>query len=386
MGLADAASSGRSTQILGEEPEVKYEKAVSAASEALTALYQQILADLDEDGGGIGWWSPQIGWKRSALLGEYLLSSCTGVIQALTDASLAIEMFAEQEFADNHWIQARWAEVDKARGSGDDFTAAISRGAYERRRARFIEMSRNGALLLLATALDRLAAVTAIVAGVKVRILRFDWNELEVLAATAARNLSQNNLKGRFEDPGTPGRERQNQLLLALQWPNHGPADWLPWLLKTRNTTTHRASRMGWQVMLGTASRRKGLTELFWCQPEWSDTEAMLRAESGEGFRKLLLPQRPYDVLSGLRESTVNLVTLLTVEATSLWGDRRADPALIVQNGGIWPDLDIAAQLDFEGYGSPVKVTATEVRISPDTGTRLKASKILEADRHLWAE
>lgn len=367
--------------------DMDYEKAVDGALKALTKLYQEILADLDEEGGGIGWWSPQVGWKRSALLGEYLLSSCTGTIQAITDASLAIEEFVQQEYADNHWIQSQWAEVDKAGRGGNSYLEAIVRGPQQQRRAHLIEMYRNGALSSLATSLDRLAAVVAIVAGIKVKILRFDWGELNTVASAAARNDNQNTLHGRFADPGTPGRERQNRLLgLALTWPTVGPVDWLPWLLKSRNTATHRAARMGWNVMLGTAARRQGFTELFWRQPEWSDTEAMLRAESEHGFQTLLLPQRPYDVLSGLRESTARLVAALAVEATTLWCDRRRDPALIVQNGGIWPDLDAAEPLNFPGYGEPVKVVAKEVRVNPETARRMKASKILEVDRHLWAE
>jgi hypothetical protein len=331
-----------------------YEKAVAGAVAALADLYQAILADLDEEGGGIRWWSPQIGWKRSALLGEYLLSSCTGTIEAITDASLAIEQFAQQEYADNHWIQGQWAEVDKAGQSGNSYMEAIVRGPQQRRRARLIEMNRTASLSSLATALDRLAAVVAIIAGIKVRILRFDWGELDKTATTAARNTKQDGLHGRFADPGTPGRERQNRLLeLARTWPTLGPADWLPWLLKSRNTATHRAARMSWNVMLGTATRRQGLTELFWRQPEWSDTEAMLRTDPERGFQTLLLPQRPYDILNGLRQSTTDLVTALAVEANTLWCDRRTDPSLIVQNGGIWPDLDTADPLNFPGSESP---------------------------------
>ncbi|MCB0913690.1 MAG: hypothetical protein KDB60_18960, partial [Propionibacteriaceae bacterium] len=326
-------------------------------------------------------------WKRSALLGEYLLSSCTGTIQALTDASLAIEQFAQQEYADNQWIQHQWAEVDKAGRGGNAYMEAIVRGSHEQRRAHFMDMYRHGALASLATSLDRLAAVVAIIAGIKVTILRVDWGELEKTAATAARNVTQDSLRGRFADPGTPGRERQNRLLgLALTWPVLGPTDWLPWLLKSRNTATHRAARMSWNVMLGTAARRQGFTELFWRQPEWSDTEAMLRTDSEQGFQTLLLPQRPYDILNGLRESTANLVGALAVEANTLWCDRRADPALIVQNGGIWPDLDTADPLNFPGYGEPVKVVAKEVRVNPETVRRMKASRILEVDRHRWVE
>lgn len=363
-----------------------YVQAVQRADDAMGRLSRAVIDDLDEIAGGVGWWNGQIGWKRSALVGEYLLASCAGVSEALMDASLAIEQFAERENADNFWLTSQWTAAGRAGArSREEFTAASARGPNEWKRVRLMQLYRGRGLTSLATSLDRLAAVVVIVAGIRTDLLRVDWDKLSRIALAAAKNIP-NGIRDPYAPPGSAGRERQNDLLdMALRWPDYGPPDWLPWLRKSRNTSIHRATRLDWQVMVKGNRGIDGVATLFWRQPEWSDTEAMLRL-TGTEFEGILLPQRPGDVLAGLRASTTELVIGITDAAAKLWADRRDQPGLIVQNGGIWPSIESSHALAFPGYGEPVKVAAKEVVVAPDLARRLKAAKILEADRKAWRD
>lgn len=360
---------------------------VEPATTSITVLSGLVMEDLDEDRGGVGWWTDQIGWKRSALLGEYLLASCAGIATALFEASLAEEQFRQLTYADNSWIRGQWTQVDKSGSYGGDHIAAIVRGPREDRRSRLIDMNRTQTLGSLATGLDRVAAVVAVVAGMKTDILRIDWSTLMNLGRKI-QTKDPVRLASPFIPPDMPGRQAQTDLLnLALAWPDHGPADWLPWLMKSRNTAVHRAVRQGWRIMLGTRRQRDGFTEPFWRQPEWSDTEAMLQTDGrSRGLDPLLLPQLPEDVLDGLLDSTIKFIKVLSDAASDLWLRRRQDPALIVQHGGMWPKLESAAPLHFPGYGPPAQTFVRRIHVAPDMARRLKAAKLMEADLPLWQE
>jgi hypothetical protein len=263
--------------------------------------------------------------------------------------------------------------------------ASVVRGTAEQKRSHLMRLYRERALASLATSLDRLAAVVVIVAGIKTELLKVDWDRLEKVASAANQNIPSG-LRDPYAPAGSTGRARQNALLgMALEWGQYGPTDWLPWLRKSRNTAVHRATRLDWQVTVKARPGADDVVTLFWRQPEWSDTEAMLRHE-GSQFDGILLPQRPEDILDGLRGSTNRLVTRITDEASRLWLDRRNDPSLIVQNGGVWPQVESSRALRFPGYGTPVTIRAREVLVAPDLARRLKAAKILEADRPAWRE
>ena len=74
---------------------------IEAAKRASQVLYNSVLNDLDEDKAGIGWMTDQINWKHSALIGEYLLSSISGVETALSTSALCNEKFRELELSQN---------------------------------------------------------------------------------------------------------------------------------------------------------------------------------------------------------------------------------------------------------------------------------------------
>lgn len=366
----------------------EYREAVDEAVSAAAILKTEVAADLDPDQGGIGWWNGHIGWKESALLGEYLLSSCEGVGTSLVQASLATQQYKQTEYAQNHELVRRWGALAEAHRPQEEFIGALEAlGKKGREREDLLQTWSQHGLLSLSQALDRLAAVVAIVAGIKVDVLKsVDWGAVEKLADRALKNGAHAGLRqGTFAEVGTPGRELQNSLLqLVKAWPEHGPPDWLPWLTKSRNTATHRAPRFRLYLMLaGRQGRSEGYVRPFYRQPDWADTEVMARS-SQDGIAGMLLPQAPTDVMTGLRDSTVDLTTSILRQAMELWKRRREDPSLIIQPGSMWPDLDARSALEFPGYGKPAKTIAREIAMRPDQTRRLQAARLMDDRVHLW--
>jgi hypothetical protein len=139
--------------------------------------------------------------------------------------------------ADNTWsVQRQRALTERPDLSESQVMAAMwSRSEHEQRRERRIYASAEHCLAHLVQALDRLSATIVIVAGLKIPALKMGWPAL-------ARYAGDPDPKGSvFDAPTEEGVVLQRHLVgLALTWPDHGPSDWLPWLLETRNAMTHR--------------------------------------------------------------------------------------------------------------------------------------------------
>ena len=61
-------------------------------------------------------------------------------------------------------------------------------------------------------------------------------------------------------------------------------------------------------------------------------------------------------------------------------------PFEVVQPGYQWPEYFDKPLLDFPGYGNPPKVrlNGIEVHVSPDTGRRMRAFRLLDAQAYEW--
>ena len=352
----------------------------------MDALSAEISADLDEEAGGIGWWNGHIGWKASAQLGEYLLSSCTGVSDSLAKAALAVEEHRKVEFSLNHNRGTRARKLAERPNSQEERIATLTSSSDgEVRREELQDIWVEQTLMSLAQTLDRLAAVVLVVAGVKVDVLRTDWGKLTELAEKARRSGPHQGVRqGVFADTGTLGRDRQNALLEIVSSPrDHGPEDWLAWLLKSRNTYVHRAPRMSIQLMITEKKRPAGTIKPLHAQPDWADTEAMIGA-SKQGLEAMFLESTPQEVFDGLRNSVCSLAAAVSVEARLLWIARRADPSLIIQHGGTWRPLDRASVLNFHGYGPAASTEFGEIAFNPSGVRRLRAARLMDDQVREW--
>lgn len=363
-----------------------YSRPVEPATRLLDELNTEVSADLDEEAGGIGWWNGHVGWKVSAQLGEYLLASCTGVADSLKEASLAIEEHRKTEHSLNFDRATRARKLAGRASSFDEQIAALGGStASELRREDLQKIWAGQALVSLAQVLDRLAAVVLVVAGVKVDVLRTDWGELSKLAEKAPRNGAHHGVRqGVFADAGTSGRDRQNTLLgIVASSEDHGPEDWLEWLLMSRNSYVHRAPRMNFHAMIVEKKQPAGTITPLHAQPDWADTEAMVGA-SKNGLEAMFLKPAPQSIFDGLRDSVCSLAVTVIQAAQELWIARRADPSLIVQHGGTWRPLDKASVLQFPGYGPAARTVSKEVVFHPSSIRRLRAARLMDDQVGEW--
>lgn len=349
----------------------------------LNAFSNQLVDDLDADAGGLRPWVGHTDGPRLALLSDYLIQCVVGASEALLDAALAVEEHTQQLTADNTWsIQRQRAVSQQPGASGSQIMAAMwSRNEHEQRRERRIYASAEHCLAHLVQALDRLSAAVVIVAGLKIPALKMGWPAL-------ARYAEEPDPKAKvFDAPTKEGVVLQRHLVgLALTWPDHGPTDWLPWLLETRNAMTHRG--LSTRFVLGLSERGggyAGMLRAFYAQPSLSDMQSM--AQTGrtrkEFFGQHIIARHSNVVLAGLVSSTSDLVAAITVELVAAWGRRREDPGLVIQPGRQW-NLEAGASFGFPGYGQEPRIAADTLRVHPTYAKRLTAAKVLDGHERFW--
>jgi hypothetical protein len=71
----------------------------------------------------------------------------------------------------------------------------------------------------------------------------------------------------------------------------------------------------------------------------------------------------------------------------TLWSQRRTNPMLLVQSGTQWKKIMARRHLTFEGFSTKtLTASGKNVYLHPDSGKRLQASKVLDADAGFWGE
>jgi len=324
----------------------------------------------------------QLDWQRACLIGDYFMSAISGVQSSLNAAALATKRYRERQCSDNQWISNQWAQAGKQRGvTPDDFVRAARRDHKAAEREVEMLASAEHCLLHLVQALDRLAVCVAVTSALRVEVLELDWSALAKFARTRAG-------KGHELLRQSPAGEAEQLAILRMILDEpavHGPIDWLAWLLRARNTVIHRPPKTWLALMTSDRGRPTGLTRPFHRQPGWPEMEAWLNSRH-EGEFEIILNDEPASTLDGLTGSVCGLVTVLAERCSSLVSKRRADPKLLVQPGYQWPEYFDKPLLDFPGYGNPPKVrlNGIEVHVSPDTGRRMRAFRLLDAQAYEW--
>jgi hypothetical protein len=238
----------------------------SAAIAALQSLYNEVFADLDADGDGISWMRDQLDWQRACLIGNYFMSAISGVQSSLRAAAFSAKRYRQKEFADNNWIASRWDETRKRPGATpSDFLGDIVRDRAAEEREVEMLAAADHCFHHLVQGLDRLAVCIAVTGALRVKLLKFHWDELDKFAKERAG-------KGHGLYRQSAAGESEQQALLSLvidEAAEHGPTDWLPWLLRARNTVTHRPPKTWFTLVTADRTRPTGFTRPFHRQPDW---------------------------------------------------------------------------------------------------------------------
>lgn len=383
-----------------------YERRVQLATTALDEFAQQLLRDLDIDGGGgFRWWKGHSDWKRLALIADYLIASVQGASFALMAASLAADVARTNAVAESDALREAFAMVSSTKNpSIHDFAAAIPRDRAARRRGRTVTSSIEHCLFHLGQVLDRLAAVIIIVGGFGVEnVFRADWKWVTDLAddLTGGSGVKKRRRKATrrhkatssliatvepVEPVGSDGRNVQMNLFSpVLRAADHGPTEWLEWMRETRNGLTHRPPIREISGLTG-----DGGVRVLFRHPKWSEVEAFaFGPQPGEEpMAGVVLLKSIADVLDGLCTSMNSYAAAIIQAALECWNARKAEPGIIIQHAVQWQSPEPAEPpSNFPGYGDDIRLADESIVVThPSEARRWQAARVFDARRHEWRE
>lgn len=247
-GLTGTAPAWQHPVVADKELEAGVDAAIGAAS----MLYDEMLADLDTQQYGFGWWHGYMDQRRIALVSEYLISSVTGVREALESASFTFDHWAEQQFADDVWVRKVLGSLGE-NAADETVLQALRRTGNDQKRDVRIRLAAEHLYYHLAQTFDRLAATAIGVCALNVNILKADWsvisNDDKFKRATGDRKRGGQPVAG--AELQAAARAAMLDFVAAA-----GPVDWSEWVDGKRNTNAHRAPKIQ-MIVTNRTSRRE---------------------------------------------------------------------------------------------------------------------------------
>lgn len=371
----------------------QYERRVEPATSALNSFADDLTQQLDMENGAFKWWEGHSDWKTLNMVADYLIQSVQGASTALLAASFAAKTHRESNYADSKALTDAWKAVQKTGSANPDaYFAAIPQDAAARRRALTITNSAEHCFFHLAQTLDRLSVAMIIIGGFTVKdVAAADW---ATIAGTPTRdglvqNLAAPTARQKVEPPGSAGRALQEDLLNPVARPDDfGPTGWLDWMRDTRNAMTHRSPSTTFTVFKGDTSTGIHLVRLFYRQSRWSELQSLVygRPPTSQKFFGAFITRPSEDILDGLCESATQFVLALTTAMTTCWAARKANPALIVQHGSQWRNVEPTEPASlFDGFGEDVSafIQQADAAVGRDA-TRWQAARVFDDRRADW--
>jgi len=342
-----------------------YSDLVSPATLPLSALAQQVLADMAA-GKGVAWWD--LDDARSILIGDYLIGLMESAEANLTQASMHLARTNELWTADGFATRAAMRSAS-ARGQG------IFGRPGEKDSNRRVEANGHVAGFFRASgsALDNVGGIVVGVIGLKTPIVRASWNDLH-LSKTAPVGSA----------PDGPGRDLQIAVADAVRASlTTGPDGWSDWTMDLRNTLVHRASRLA--MFIEDPRRTDGFLRPLPRHPAQTQSESMARTER---LGQDVVPEHAANTMAAILSYLIEVVSKTATSCGSVWHARRESPDLILQPRQQWPRLAQGRESTFGG-AHPVslpKVKQGIMAMNPTTASRMRAARLLDPDRTPWKE
>lgn len=343
----------------------RYINKASKAVVPLAALTEQLLADLDLEHGGIGWWCDHLDPARRILIGDYLIG-----LTHSTEANLVEAVMHAQKAQELRYAHGRHQKQQIS--SGRLFSPRDNR---QTDRSVEIDAHLGGFFRAVGSVMDNIAGLVVGVAGLKTKIVKADIGDLRLDKATP---------KGALPD-GSPGRDLQMQLVQAVKASvDTGPPDWWPWLDDMRNTWVHRARRLGLHMY---DNKTNEFVLPLAQAPAQTDAEAMARSDAP--FADALHEDAQVTVDGALAVVT-DVVRSTAAAAVAAWQTRRANPTLILQPTDQWPVIEQGRATEFTGWAPTSLPTFAEgqgtISMNPNTTRRLEAGNFLDEQREQWRD
>lgn len=355
--------------------------ALDCRIEEWRTLLNELRGDLDVNRLGFGWWrlgaETREEVRRRIVLSDYAICAAEGVEHALVDMAIhrleldgALEKVASflRQGVTSDWLGRSIPQMPPVKTPLHELPFAL------------VEVHLSGWLRAAASGLDCLAGVIAIVAAVRVPVLRTDWVQLRrrLLSVGPTTELAVDKIR--------------SGLVTALNAAiDAGPPGWDGWLAQYRNLRAHRGSRMKLTGMAfeqtlvdrrGTPIRRASAVPTLLADPDLSDVEAL--ALSGQS--PPILEEGAQATLSGLAAELRALIRVAGEWGLLLWRSRRAAPEAMPQPLlDQWREVRRSRTSRFAGYERgtfPFKPGAFTV--PPEFARRLHAAALIDPKSELW--
>lgn len=325
------------------------------------ALGDAILADLDSEVYGIGWWSayPSLDRKTRILVSDYLAACARAVPDNLVEARI-------ERLELDHAVDDFRTYLERGIRPGKPLQMKAPRGAYDELAQRRAMTHLAGMLRAWGTVLDCLGGCIVGVAGLPTNLVLADMG-------TARKKLEK-------LSPGNPVLKRLQDELDQAET-DAGPPGWREWLLGMRNTVVHRGRRIA--TWSGDVDRTGlvGFSLQLPVSPDLTEVDAITRA-GGQIAATFTAPAA--DLLDRLGQSVGAYTSAVSRILTRLWQKRRDDPTLLAQDPSQWKQAEgiISPVPVFRGYPG-IETPRTEIT-SLDLGLevyqRLQAAGLTTPD------
>jgi hypothetical protein len=342
-----------------------YYEPVRKALKAADELASLLEADFDAARGGFTWWH-DYGLEIDAVTGimDYLYGLVSGVRENLRIAASHLADLKEYRYSDDLWMTGQF------RATGHPPV----RGDFEARREARIDSHTAGVLRAAGSILDNLAGIVVAIGGFDTDLMKSSLGLLLPLddgpKYPGPKVRGQLHLDKTVLDPA----DRQGSLLRATRssLQHAGPEGWLGWTRQSRDDRVHRASRISVAYF-----HKDKIFRPLPRQPEHADSHAFRGASS---TNELLLEEDSLVTLAGVVDSLNIAVVGTFIECVALWCYRKGHPDHIAQPVRQWPTDKPPRDTTFPGYlpGSATLPDDSVVLISPSTGARLTAARVLD--------
>lgn len=347
---------------LAEDVEVRLAKVTGTRVTQMLVLADDLLAELGTTAVGFPWLQDYPEPQRM-LVGDFVVSSCGGVVRALRHAALHMTLHRRALERETERFSATYvqtAQLPIPTCPADELTSEL------------MDVHLAGFARALGSTFDCLTVVCAGLLGLPLALRRASWNDIW-------GNLEKKKLETLSRSQPDGGMS----LDAIRRAPGlYGPEGWLRWALDFRNMAIHRAWRMrmpelerrGLGLSLPRKLRPHESLELISRLPKHpSLTELESWALAG-GPVKAQLPERETLTIARLLKSTEDTVHDVALRLSEVLTIRRANPkAYAACWQDQWPLGEAKHLASFAGYAPDSRpADPAEIRSNRELLTRLK--------------
>jgi hypothetical protein len=335
-------------------PEDRLGTALTIELAPTVRLVDTLVADLDPQLYGIGWWCayPALDRKSRIMISDYLISCGRTIPRNLIEAEVCrLEL--------DHSIDDFRIWMDRGVGP-EQVQITPPHDPYDDLAEVRVSTHLAGVLRALASTLDCLAACIVGIAAIPTGIVRTDLTvaRRELKKATANSQILAN-LDAELE-----------RLEIAA-----GPTGWIHWLLGMRNMLVHRGRRiMSWELLRGDQGAITNFILILPRSPNLTEVEAWVDAD---GYLAAQF-QASHDTFLDALSQSVQMYTNAVVDALkSLWDERKANPRLLEQPAAQWKkSRSSKSPQSFAGYPTSriEQFPVTAIGVSDEVNQRLQAA------------